>query len=78
MTDSYKLGITLSQNIEVLFDQGTIAIVPMPGPMHTPTEWRCVVLDESKKEDTIMPYMKLKASIAQARVEYYTNDTIGD
>ncbi|KAJ5504113.1 hypothetical protein N7463_006987 [Penicillium fimorum] len=43
---------------------GTIAIVPMPGPMESPTQWRCVVLDESKKENIIGTlggsYMKLK------------------
>lgn len=81
MTDSYKLGITLAENIELLFDRGTIAIVPMPGPMKSPTQWRCVVLDESKKEDTIGffdgSYMRLKVSIAKARVEYYINDIIG-
>ncbi|KAJ5799231.1 uncharacterized protein N7518_001299 [Penicillium psychrosexuale] len=57
-------GITLAENIELLFDRGTIAIVPMPGPMKSPTQWRCVVLDESKKEDTIGffdgSYMRLK------------------
>ncbi|OQE92517.1 hypothetical protein PENNAL_c0007G01442 [Penicillium nalgiovense] len=57
-------GITLADNIELLFDQGTIAIVPMPGPMKSPTQWRCVVLDESKKENIIGTlggsYMKLK------------------
>ncbi|KAJ5922096.1 hypothetical protein N7516_009799 [Penicillium verrucosum] len=42
-------GITLAENIKLLFDQGTIAIVPMPGPMESPTQWRCVILDESKK-----------------------------
>jgi hypothetical protein len=82
ITDSYKLGITLADNIELLFNQGTIAIVPMPGPMKSPTQWRCVVLDESKKEDIIGTlggsYMKLKVSIAKARVEYYINDIIGD
>ncbi|KAI1831808.1 hypothetical protein DTO027I6_7223 [Penicillium roqueforti] len=56
--------ITLAENIELLFDRGTIAIVPMPGPMKSPTQWRCVVLDESKKEDTIGffdgSYMRLK------------------
>ncbi|KUM59197.1 hypothetical protein ACN42_g7953 [Penicillium freii] len=57
-------GITLADNIELLFDQGTIAIVPMPGPMKSPTRWRCVVLDETKKENVIGTfggsYMKLK------------------
>ncbi|KAJ5963987.1 uncharacterized protein N7479_003863, partial [Penicillium vulpinum] len=64
MTDSYKLSITLADNIELLFDQGTIAIVPMPGPMKSPTQWRCVVLDESKNENIIGTsdgsHMKLK------------------
>ncbi|KAJ5576462.1 hypothetical protein N7535_003388 [Penicillium sp. DV-2018c] len=57
-------GITLADNIELLFSQGAIAIVPMPGPMASPTQWRCVVLDESKKENIIGTlggsYMKLK------------------
>ncbi|CAI7595202.1 unnamed protein product [Penicillium discolor] len=62
--DDPRNGITLADNIELLFDQGTIAIVPMPGPMESPTQWRCVVLDDSKKEDIIGTlggsYMKLK------------------
>ncbi|OQE43318.1 hypothetical protein PENCOP_c003G07126 [Penicillium coprophilum] len=57
-------GITLADNIELLFNQGTITIVPMPGPMKSPNEWRCVVLDESKKEDIISAlggsYIRLK------------------
>lgn len=82
MTNLYKLGITLAEDIELLFDQGTIAIVPMPGPMKSPTQWRCVILDESKKENIIGvsggSYMKLKVSITKAIVEYYINDIIGD
>ncbi|KAJ9486869.1 hypothetical protein VN97_g6463 [Penicillium thymicola] len=57
-------GITLADNIELLFVQGTIAIVPIPGPMESPIQWRCVVLDESKEENIIGTsggsYMKLK------------------
>ena len=82
MTHLYKLGITLADNIELLFDQGTIAIVPMHGPMESPTQWRCVVLDDSKKENIITTlggsYIKVKVSLAKARVEYYINDIIGD
>ena len=74
MTDSYKLGITLADNIELLFDQGTIAIVPMPGPIKSPTQWRCVVLDESKEGNVIGTfggsYMKLKVSITKDTVEF--------
>ncbi|KAJ5143358.1 uncharacterized protein N7515_002145 [Penicillium bovifimosum] len=66
LTDSYKSGITLAGTIKLLFDQGAIAIVPMPGIMQSPTKWRCVVLDESKNENVICAsssggfYMKLK------------------
>ncbi|OQE24057.1 hypothetical protein PENFLA_c010G08294 [Penicillium flavigenum] len=60
-------GITLADTIELLFDQGTIAIVPMRGPMKSPTEWRCVVLDESKNDDTIgtsgESYVRLKFQV---------------
>jgi len=73
LTDLHKPGITLSSSIKLLFDQGTIAIVPMPGPLNNPTRWKCVVLDESKMEYTIgswnlwencsdPPYTKLKVS----------------
>lgn len=46
-------GITLSKNVELLLDKGIIAIVPLPGPLQFPTEWRCVVLDESKNDNVI-------------------------
>ncbi|KAJ5173638.1 uncharacterized protein N7500_001569 [Penicillium coprophilum] len=54
----------------------------MPGPMEGPTEWMCVLLDKSKKENIMGTlkgsYMKLKVSIAKARPEYYVNDIIGE
>ncbi|CAG8296522.1 unnamed protein product [Penicillium nalgiovense] len=72
-----QLGITLSEPVKLLLDQGTIAIVPKPGPMTFPTEWRCVVLDESKNENNVgyknNAYVKLKASTTEA-LEFITNN----
>ncbi|CAG7946296.1 unnamed protein product [Penicillium nalgiovense] len=58
-------------------DGGTITIVPKPGPITFPTEWRCVVLDKSKNENIVgyknNAYIKLK-SIDGKALEFITNN----
>ncbi len=49
----FYIALSLSSPVEVLLDQGVIAVVPGPGEMTTPTTWRCVVLDESKNENIV-------------------------
>jgi hypothetical protein len=45
-------GITLHKTLELYLDQGHIVIVPMPGALSAPTEWRMVVLgDDAGKKD---------------------------
>lgn len=68
---------------EMLVESTTSDILDVKlAAIKSPTQWRCVVLDESKKENIIGTfggsYMKLKVSIAKARVKYYINDIIGD
>ncbi|CAG8378561.1 unnamed protein product [Penicillium salamii] len=47
------VALLLCSKIEGLFDQGIIAIVPIPGAIIQSTTWRCVVLDKSKGEQWI-------------------------
>ncbi|KAJ5775864.1 uncharacterized protein N7511_000875 [Penicillium nucicola] len=46
-------GLSLHHKVESLLDRGDIAIVPMPGVFAVPTEWRCIVLNESLNMDII-------------------------
>ncbi|CAG8923374.1 unnamed protein product [Penicillium salamii] len=46
-------ALSLHHKIESLLDRGDIAIVPMPGVMEFPTEWRCIVLNESLNTDIV-------------------------
>ncbi|OJJ43919.1 hypothetical protein ASPZODRAFT_145056 [Penicilliopsis zonata CBS 506.65] len=46
-------ALSLSSPIQLLLDQGVIAVVPVPGEITIPTTWRCVVLDESKYENIV-------------------------
>lgn len=47
------LALSLLNSVESLFDQGTIAVIPTPGPLTSPTTWQCIVLDESKFEQFV-------------------------
>lgn len=53
LMNSYSLALSLHTVIEGILDQGTIAVVPIPGALTAPTTWRCVVLDESKNKDIV-------------------------
>ncbi|CAG8007002.1 unnamed protein product [Penicillium salamii] len=54
LTDpSFSLALSLYQKVEGHFNLGNIAIVPMPGVTKTPTEWRCIVLNESLNMDVV-------------------------
>ncbi|KAJ5939216.1 hypothetical protein N7466_002350, partial [Penicillium verhagenii] len=46
-------GLTLYSAVELLLDQGVIAIVPVPGAMTDPTTWRSVVLNEAHNENFV-------------------------
>ncbi|KAJ5549849.1 hypothetical protein N7535_002208 [Penicillium sp. DV-2018c] len=46
-------ALSLHHKVESLLDRGDIAIVPMPGTFTAPTEWRCIVLNESLNMDVI-------------------------
>lgn len=46
-------ALSLHHKIESLLDRGEIAIVPMPGPMKEPSDWRCIVLKDSIKNNIV-------------------------
>lgn len=57
LTSSYLAGLTLHSALEQRLDQGIIAIVPLAGEISAPTRWKCVVLDDTKRDDIIyQPY----------------------
>lgn len=53
LTSSYPTGLTLHSALEQRLDQGIIAIVPLAGEISAPTRWKCVVLDDTKRNDII-------------------------
>ncbi|CAG8006184.1 unnamed protein product [Penicillium salamii] len=54
LTDSFFApALSLYHKVGALFNRGHIAIVPKPGAMKTPTEWRCIVLKESLNMDVV-------------------------
>lgn len=53
LTSLYLAGLTLHSALEQGLDQGIIVIVPLAGGISVPTRWKCVVLDDTKRDDII-------------------------
>ena len=62
--ESQRNGLMMRSTIEEAFDDGYIAIVPDGSVSATPTEWKVVILDESKFKNQIHsnPWTILKVS----------------
>lgn len=68
-----SIALLLCAPVELLLDQGIIAIVPVPGAMTTPTTWICVVLDDTDVERDVCAYdktYKLKVSFPHRVIRY--------